>query len=964
MNKHYLPLIVVCFFSACSIERSLVTPEARDHTSELKDCEAVVKQGFRAITEERNKRFLGKVSKANANCRGGSKAVKYRDTPWVDWSNYWAAGDASSKAQHRPSLTKIGEHLKANGRGIDGALIDLEYQRIELIKFNLFDNQTFANYIKGIGEVPGRAVKEWNAMRLPKNHPNYSDVGGDAKQLCQGELIRHRNLTGICNDIKNPLMGSTNQPFARNVRFDSTFPRLNRTELVRNRHGNRLGLLKPDPQVISRKLFTRTQFKSELCNQGYGVADNPEQTQCDYKTAPYLNVLAAFWIQFMNHDWFSHLVEGHNSPEMMKLGCVSQKINNIETLLTEEDIATLECRPNDIIEAANFVATQEPATFTHQGKTYLTRAPKTTANTVTAWWDASQLYGYDGISRKRVKRDPSDPAKLLMENRGNRIIQGYLPKFNSCVKASIDCITDPINPAWAGQETTGFPGNWTIGLSFYHNLFAREHNLFVDEFRRRTLQSPNADSGLRNPSYPAKVIEYKDVSDNELFEATRLVIAAEIAKIHTIEWTTQLLYNEPLYLGMNSNWSGLVGDYKLVSAALDKVIHYGLAKSKKEQLATSWYSVLASGSGIFGLGNHLGDSFFDRSDNWSLSNLDHVNGGVNHFGSPFNFPEEFVSVYRLHTMLPDILEYRDLKKPNVTKEKITVVSTFRGQATKAMDTRGLENWAVSLGRQRLGSLFLQNHPQFLQNLPLTHLKSSPTKKIDVAALDLIRDRERGIPRFNEFRRQYGLKQLTSFDDFIDQHWNKDSQQHKNQQQLVTLLREIYGQHQCDASKIITDAQLNEDQSSINDCLGHPHGSMVDNIEDIDTVVGWLAETTRPHGFAISETQFQVFLLNSSRRLFSDRFFTSSFRPEFYTSLGIDWVNDNGPTGKVMETGKPNGHEQAVSPLKRVLLRTMPELQDELSSVINVFDPWARDRGRYYSLEWNPRQDAKSDKSFQ
>ena len=31
----------------------------------------------------------------------------------------------------------------------------------------------------------------------------------------------------------------------------------------------------------------------------------------------------------------------------------------------------------------------------------------------------------------------------------------------------------------------------------------------------------------------------------------------------------------------------------------------------------------------------------------------------------------------------------------------------------------------------------------------------------------MRDRERGVPRFNEFRRQYGLRQLTSFDDFID-----------------------------------------------------------------------------------------------------------------------------------------------------------------------------------------------------
>ena len=35
---------------------------------------------------------------------------------------------------------------------------------------------------------------------------------------------------------------------------------------------------------------------------------------CDYKQAPVFNVLAAFWIQFMTHDWFSHLYQGDNSP--------------------------------------------------------------------------------------------------------------------------------------------------------------------------------------------------------------------------------------------------------------------------------------------------------------------------------------------------------------------------------------------------------------------------------------------------------------------------------------------------------------------------------------------------------------------------------------------------------------------------------------------------------------------------
>src|SRR5438477_591517 len=129
---------------------------------------------------------------------------------------------------------------------------------------------------------------------------------------------------------------------------------------------------------------------------------------------------------------------------------------------------------------------------------------------------------------------------------------------------------------------------------------------------------------------------------------------------------------------------------------------------------------------------------------------------------------------------------------------------------------------------------------------------SPTKQIDVAALDILRDRERGVPRFNEFRRQYGLRQLTSFDDFIDPHLNKSSPDYAEEARLVDAIRSVYGQHKCDANKPITRAQLNPNGQPINDCLGHPNGSMVDNVEDLDTVVGWMAETTRPHGYAISE----------------------------------------------------------------------------------------------------------------
>jgi len=944
-----------------------VSPHAHA-ADEAAACARMGLRGFRSVATAPDGRFLGKVREDTALCRGGDRATKFRSTPWVDWANYWATGDGASK---KPDRLWILEN-PANGRGIRGALLDLEYQRIELIKFNLLDNSgTYPGYVRGwqAGHIPS----VWNEMRLPSDHPQYAAVGGAGEQHCQGELIRFRNLTGICNDTRNPAMGSSHMVLARNVDFGSTYPELGDDDLTRNRHGDRIGIMKPDPQVISRRLFTRPQRHPELCADGLGLDGNSADAECDYQKAPFMNVLAAFWIQFMTHDWFSHMTEGDNDlrQPLMSTGCKSIRDHGVERPLTASEVKALGCRPDDVVDQTFVADRTPPGTFTDgSGTTRLERAHRTTRNMVTAWWDGSQIYGFDETSRRRVKRDPLDRAKLLMvpgddgTASGRRF--GYLP---------VMAADDPKNLVWSGQESVGFPDNLTAGLSFLHNVFAREHNVFVDTFRA---QSKGDDSGLRDPAHPDRRINYGDVSDDDLFEVARLVVAAEIAKIHTIEWTTQLLYDEPLYLGMNANWSGLFDEDSLASKATAQVIENTFDKSDDPTTTTQWYSVFAGGSGIVGLGSHHykdGAIFahYDpqKTDRWNVANEADVMRGVNHFGSPFNFPEEFVTVYRLHPLVPDLIELRRLDRdPNAIVAKVPVVRTFRAEATAAIRQNGLPNWGLSLGRQRLGLLTLQNMPAFLQNLPLRgRLAKSRTDRIDVTALDLIRDRAHGLPRFNEFRRQYGLQQLASFDDFVDvrlqDHAANDPgarAELDRERALVGTLREIYGQHTCDATKIITRAQRDGDRP-INDCLGHPDGTVVDNVEDVDVVVGMLAEFPRPHGFAISETQFQVFILNASRRLFSDRFFTSSFRPEFYSNLGFRWVNENGPDGKVWEKGEPNGHRMQVSPMKRVLQRAIPELAGELATVVNAFDPWARDRGEYYSLDWKPRRGAESDPAF-
>src|SRR5207249_2638318 len=90
----------------------------------------------------------------------------------------------------------------------------------------------------------------------------------------------------------------------------------------------------------------------------------------------------------------------------------------------------------------------------------------------------------------------------------------------------------------AGAALTGFNGNWWIGLTLLHTLFTREHNAICEHLRR----------------------EYAHWNDEQIFSTARLVNAALMAKIHTVEWTPAILPNPALKIGMNANWWGLLGE--------------------------------------------------------------------------------------------------------------------------------------------------------------------------------------------------------------------------------------------------------------------------------------------------------------------------------------------------------------------------------------------------------------------
>jgi Animal haem peroxidase len=565
---------------------------------------------------------------------------------------------------------------------------------------------------------------------------------------CPAEDLVTRRSDGKYNDLDYPDMGAAGERFGRNVPLEHTYPEPEPE------------LLEPSPREVSRRLLARETFIP----------------------ARSLNLLAAAWIQFQTHDWFSHDEVQRDKSFRIKLA------------------------PDDPLAASGTESMEIPRSAPDPQPDSDRTRPPTYINTVSHWWDASAIYGSrqstTDILRRSHRNDPEPlpDGKLFLEN--ERL---------------------PVDPE-TRRVRTGHLDNWWLGLALLHTLFAREHNAVCDRLRQ----------------------EYSSWSGDQIFNKARLIISALTAKIHTVEWTPGILSHPTLQLGMNANWWGI---------ATEKV--------------TRVLGRLGSSEAISGI----------------------PGSPVNHHGAPFALTEEFVTVYRLHPLIPDAVEIRSLSTGALLKDRpLTMHELAFENAQSVVDDPNdatiprekkvtIEDVLYSFGISHPGAITLHNFPEFLRDLtipahPAPDGSTVPERHLDLAATDIMRDRERGVPRYNKFRELLGKEPVRSFDELTSNKIWADE------------IRELYR----------------------------------GDIERVDTQVGMFAEDL-PEGFGFSDTAFRVFILMASRRLKSDRFFTTDWGPKTYTQVGMDWINSND--------------------MSSVLLRHYPNLAPALRGVKNAFAPWSR-----------------------
>ena len=266
----------------------------------------------RPIAGKRTARFLGKVDADTARCRGGERAVDARASPYVDWPGYWAAagadslgGDANGGA---PGAAERARHRRRARRSRISA------DRAHPLQPVRQQRHLSSTYVEGRDGVAGPALKVWDAMRLPPSHPAYGAVGGAGEQVCGGELIRFRNAD---RHLQRHPQSADGIDRASCSRATSNSMRRSPSSAATSSHatGTAIGCAAESRSAghQPRAFHARAVAAGRLQRRARVAGRRDDRATATTRRRRSSTCSAAFWIQFMTHDWFSHLEEGHNA---------------------------------------------------------------------------------------------------------------------------------------------------------------------------------------------------------------------------------------------------------------------------------------------------------------------------------------------------------------------------------------------------------------------------------------------------------------------------------------------------------------------------------------------------------------------------------------------------------------------------------------------------------------------------
>mmetsp|Transcript_231 Transcript_231/g.267 ORF Transcript_231/g.267 Transcript_231/m.267 type:complete len:654 (-) Transcript_231:80-2041(-) len=422
----------------------------------------------------------------------------------------------------------------------------------------------------------------------------------------------------------------------------------------------------------------------------------------------------------------------------------------------------------------------------------------------TNWWDASFVYGQNA---EQVQNSRAFVGGKLKVNEKN---PDTLPSRDD------------------GTDLTGDQSNSWVGVSVLQTLFLYEHNYCAEQIAKE------------NPT----------LTDDQIYGHCRNIIAALVAKIHTIDWTVELLKTPQLKIGMRTNWMGIIQAITgLKIPFLDRLLR--LIKKKEN----------------------------------------------NNEGVPFCLTEEFAAVYRLHPLLPPGLIIEGEGAGDKDEDEDTFIDLRDTLTTKGRDLMRKSGMAKKVMKAVFtypcGNMSPSNYPDVMRDFhPTDLLGNNLDDRIDLAAIDLFRDRERGIQYFNNFRRKLSMKPF--------QTWEELTGDDKMTEEALAAFVAGTGN--------LTNAKK----------LELVYGAAPKGIEHCDLLVGDLYEKKIP-GFAISETSFMIFLLMASRRLDADPYLNEYFDEEHYTPFGLQHVEDT-------------------ESLRQLLKRHFPELEQEFPAGQSGFKP--------------------------